>query len=171
MTTNTGTLSKHLGNVLSVSEHYMYEVKHHTATVWDAEKGQPTFVGINSHYTDSHCSADCVAVVDATPEVRAAFQAYRLEEKARDILDEALRDAWDICKGKRVLVVRGRKIAKGTRGVVKCTGTNRYGEWALVITDAGEETFTNPSNLEVEDVQDLIPTFAEARAQAARSLR
>jgi hypothetical protein len=49
-----------------------------------------------------------------------------------------------------VTVVKGRKVAKGTRGIIKKAGTNTFGRWLLIRTSDGKETFVSADNCQTE---------------------
>lgn len=53
--------------------------------------------------------------------------------------------------GDRIVVVKGRKIARGAKGTVLATGSRRFGSclsrWALVAWDDGEKCPISMDNL------------------------
>lgn len=61
------------------------------------------------------------------------------------VLMERIADA-----GCFVEVVRGRKVAKGTRGIIKKSGVSQFGKWFLIRTREGKEVFVSADNCEVE---------------------
>lgn len=102
------------------------------------------------------------AEVDAPPTIMAAYRAEvdRVEREAKErdrvakekrAAEEAAREAATPYRGKRVKVVRGRKVAKGTTGIVGWYGQCRYGNGYRVGIDtaAGERVWTNARNVEV----------------------
>ena len=54
-----------------------------------------------------------------------------------------------VCKGARVVVVRGRKVPRGTTGRVFWTGVSEWGERVGIKDDAGAVHWTALSNVEV----------------------
>jgi hypothetical protein len=94
------------------------------------------------------------AVEDASPVVRAladAWDAARARERAILRFEaERAKDARGIFKGSEVVVVRGRKVAKGTRGIVLWRGVDNYGKDRVGFKVEGESklTYTALSNVE-----------------------
>lgn len=94
------------------------------------------------------------SVVDGDLEAYAQY----LEEKriADEKQAEATRvwynnhyDAYNLKVGCWVIVTRGRKIPKGSSGLVKWKGSNRWGESVLVQPDNGEAFFVSATNVDV----------------------
>lgn len=102
-------------------------------------------------------SANCeraVATIDADAEVVQAYEDYLAEKAAREAATAArlTREANErrVAKGKRVRVVRGRKVARGTEGVVIWRGVSNYGGYRVGIKDAaGTVHWTAEGNVEV----------------------
>lgn len=86
--------------------------------------------------------------VSASPELKAAYEAHLA---AQDRLARAQR----VVKGDTVVVVRGRKIAKGTQGVVFWVGEKRWGHTVtkrVGFMADGCEFFTDAHNVENIDL-------------------
>jgi hypothetical protein len=97
---------------------------------------------------------------DATPEVKAEWEAWKAEQEAiraqkEKAYEEAQRkyfleqEAQTPTKGKYVKVVKGRKVPKGTIGEVFWRGQNQWG-WSVGLELAnGDRVFTADHNVEV----------------------
>lgn len=94
------------------------------------------------------------AVVDASPEVMAAYAAHLAAEDARRRAEEAARAERDrlarerreratVDRGRFVLVARGRKVPVGTVGQVFVLAAGEYGERAGVATSTRTEPTTS----------------------------
>ena len=78
---------------------------------------------------------------ECDPESAAAYSAVRA----------AKIDSGEIIKGQAVTVVKGRKVPKGTTGVVFWTGEDSYGKARIGFKGEDGETFwTAASNVEVK---------------------
>lgn len=102
------------------------------ATVWDEERQETTEYTLELH--DSCGGVYASAEVDATPEVLVKYEAYKArkeldrQESAR--LKEIERFEIEhnkVERGKRMMVTRGRKVAKGTTGKVFWLGVDHWG--------------------------------------------
>lgn len=118
--TRTGETT-HEGLVLTLGERNYHDDSDFYAVVWDPKAGRPKTVD----YATTRFPSDLTATVDATPEVRAAYDAYieakAAEAKARTEANLASRPD----KGKLVKVIGGRKVPRGTVGHVFWTGYDR----------------------------------------------
>lgn len=103
-----------VGRVLATREENRYHDSYFHALIWDDEKSEPRWI----EYGGTHCAGWQHPPVDATPERRAAYEAYEAEQRSRAAQRQAECDANTPTKGKRVRVVKGRKIAHGTEGQV-----------------------------------------------------
>lgn len=127
----------HVGLVLGIGERNGYNDSDFYATVWNPAKGCPETFEYASTRGWSYPNS---AVVDATPEVRAAYEAY-LAVKADEARKE--REAVEANTprmGKLVRVVRGRKVAVGTVGRIFWMGeAQKYSpsRWAKSTTKIG----------------------------------
>lgn len=98
--------------------------------------------------------------VDATPEVVDALIEREAELNYNKLVAEDLeryleaRNEWlTPSKGRRVRVVRGRKVPVGTVGLCIWRGENRFGgERVGLKDDAGEVHWTDVRNVEVVDL-------------------
>lgn len=151
----------HAGLVLALGELSGRDDSDFYAVVWNPEKGATERVTYASTRGWTYPNG---AAVDATPEVVAAYEAFcdaarKREREAREAADAALPK-----RGRRVRVVRGRKVPRGTEGEVIWYGAGknfgpvpRYrGGWSTAapmrvgIKDvAGTVHWTAASNVEV----------------------
>lgn len=103
------------------------------------------------------CDAGCS--VDATDEVKALFKEWSEANRVRMKAGLERIECTKLRKGRRVRVVRGRKVPIGTEGDVFWHGADRYApRWSKVndeftrigiVTDDGEKFFLAGSNCEV----------------------
>jgi hypothetical protein len=109
---NIYLVESHKGLVLETREYNMRDDSDFYAIVWNPEKQEPERVNYASTRGWTYPNS---ATVDATPDVRAAYEAYqaRQEQAARD--RRARSDAMTPTKGKRVTFCRGTttKIVAG----------------------------------------------------------
>lgn len=124
----------------------------HYAVVWTGTDTKSVTLSVAEFGTSAH------ATVDATPEVVAAYEVWkaeqdRLSQEAAERAYQAQREeeAREAClsfdKGDRVKVFKGRKVAKGTTGVVIWKG---HGDWGLRVgikDDAGTVHWTARDNV------------------------
>lgn len=137
----------------------------HGVVVWDESEGKPLRIQTSS----GEFGASATYTLDATPEIVAKYEAWKAADEAekeerrlhREAAEAAFRQKQaeadarkDLIesptKGDTVVVVRGRKVPKGTVGVVRWEGGNDYGP-RIGIAVEGEEklVYTSPSNVEV----------------------
>ena len=113
-----------------------------------------TFKNVGGGYTP------VPTVIDGTEEMLAAYEATKAAARAtaqasaarRGIADayfDAIREAATPRKGKTVLVVKGRKVPKGTVGVVKVAMDGQWGRRVLMTLADGTEVWTAETNVEV----------------------
>lgn len=89
------------------------------------------------------------AEVDASPETLALYQA-RQEEQARKTRERAeLIRVMTPEKGKRLEVIKGRKVARGTIGECIWVGHSNYGDRVGLRDDAGQVHWTAITNVQV----------------------
>ncbi len=114
----TGTRSVQIMSDIWGSEKY--------AVYWDAEKGKPVDVWLDTcDYGWLH--GDKVhAEVDATDQVRGAYVTYLMERELERLVGSAKNEAQRVVKGCTAKVTRG-KTAKGTEGKVIAVIKARYG--------------------------------------------
>ncbi len=151
-----GTIT-HEGAVLKVDVQRNYQVMSDVwddltyALVWNGERTER----VHLYFTETPRDHRDFAEVDATPEVRAAYDAYiaRLdaERKAREEaerIERLRREAREPRKGREAVVVRGRKVAKGTRGLIIWHGAGHYGDRVGLKDASGEVHWTAAKNVE-----------------------
>ncbi len=124
------------------------------ALVWDAEAGCPKAICLGVSY-DRREGESTIVTIDATPEVLAAYEAWKVAEKARKDAEEAARweairmaEAKQPRKGRIIKVVKGRKVPKGTTGVCIWIGQGDWGTRVGLKTEDGTVYWTAASNVE-----------------------
>lgn len=145
------------GQVISVDCHpdSLWECDRYNALVWDSLLNAPRDVVIGGRRwmcaSDGPPLSQC-AEVDATPEVLAAYAAYRARQVQESDTRNMYYQATKLEVGRTVKVVKGRKLPKGLVGTVTRIGESAYGLWAIVRYESAGlmvDTLTNVSNLEV----------------------
>lgn len=125
------------------------------AKVWSPDEGRVKLVAVGNSEFGSSGSFE----VDASDEVKALAAAWEAKELAKRRLSDKISDiskrveaAKLPSRGKRVKVVRGRKVAKGLTGLVFWAGEGRWG-WRVGFTPdgGGEAVWTDRKNVEVID--------------------
>jgi hypothetical protein len=111
------------GAVLSTGERNGYSDSDFFATVWDDASG--TVKTIDYATTRGWTYANS-ASVDATPEVREKAAKFFAARNLEARLAKAAEAAATPAKGKTVTVVKGRKVPKGTTGIVIWVGGGKY---------------------------------------------
>jgi hypothetical protein len=161
----------HVGLVLELGERNGYDDSDFYAVVWDPAKGAIDSIEYASTRGWSYPNS---AAVDATPEVvaaytawrdardaaaRAAYEAQQAEEAkvraAKAAKLEEQRQTAEALRGKAVRVRRATaKISRGTTGVLFYVGPNRFGEGFRVgFKDAsGTAYWTTAGNIVAEDM-------------------
>jgi hypothetical protein len=94
--------------------------------------GSGVFVEIEYASTRGWTYPSMLSRVDATPDVVERFKAHRAAQQAEREAYAAAVEASRPVKGKRVRVVAGRKVPKGSEGTVFWVGTpgrGRYGHF------------------------------------------
>ena len=113
------------GCVIGTYEHNGYHDSDFYAVVWDEEKQAVTEV----EYDTTRCGGGGRAEIDATDEVlRKVYQYYKRMGRSRFDGYSNEEQAKQFGKGDMVVVIRGRKIPKGTVGKVFWIGDcyNQY---------------------------------------------
>jgi hypothetical protein len=136
------------GRVLKTGEHNWYDDSDFYAIVWhpSAQGDYPAEVEYGSTRGWSYPNH---ATVDATPEVQAAYAAWLAVRQAESAARRKLEREARVERDKLVRVVRGRKVAKGTLGVVFWTGASAYGDRVGLTDAAGATHWTAEDNVEV----------------------
>jgi hypothetical protein len=146
----------HVGMVLATGEHNWHDDSDFYAVVWNPVTGRPEEIEYATTRGWTYANS---ATIDATPGIRAEYDAYRAtlareRQEARDALEAATPYA-----GKIVRVVRGRKVPVGTVAEVIWYGAGRdYGHRAryggtppmrVGLKVNGERVFTDAGNVQV----------------------
>lgn len=115
------------------------------------------------------------ARVDATDEVKNAAAAWLAEQLFDRLKYENEADSRKVEPGKRVVVVRGRKVPKGTVGEVNWYQSAKEARYhrarVRIRADDGGEYYTNARNCEVEDPAIHILPDDELRTKAEHLAR
>ena len=126
--------------------------------VWNPEKKHREQVTLGYHFELGHRFG--FPVVDIDPEILRAWQEEQAEAALRqreaneahreaELEAEAERELKEPKKGDRAVVVKGRKVPKGTVGVIIWEGSNQYGPRIGLKDDDGKVHWTATSNVEV----------------------
>jgi hypothetical protein len=134
------------GLVLFTGEHNWHDDSDFYAMVWDAEAGEPREVGYASTRGWTYNNS---ATADATPEVQAAYDAWKARLAAERYDAYMAAEAAKVAKGREVRVVKGRKVPVGTQGTVIWAGEGRYGRRVGLKDADGTVHWTAESNVEV----------------------
>jgi hypothetical protein len=168
--------TRYVGAVLADREENGYDDSDFYAVVWTGE------ALARVTYASTRYAGGGRAVVDATPETLAVVAAW-LRPRLSDLWDRDNREAAAEVRGsKRVRVVKGRKVPKGTEGVVGYV--ERQPVWnrslarqgytdSLATLDADNGTryrYVNVRNLEVLDPSQYLRPVEEREAFLARVL-
>lgn len=164
------TEPRYTGCVLSTYERNGYNDSDWYAICWDREKQKVVEV----EYDTTRAGGGGRAEIDATGEVlREVYRWYK--RMGREHFDCCTNpsNAKKVRKGDTVRVIRGRKVPKGTEGVVFWVGTrynqyNRMEEERVGIEVDGERKFLSLDYVEVIGWEDQIVTGKE-RKKAIRN--
>ncbi len=144
---NSGWVVSHEGLVVARREANFWDDSDFYAVVWEDGKSREIQYGTTRAWTYNSS-----AVVDASPEVKAAYEAAETEARVAyaEYLErlETERLAGLPTKGKTVKVVKGRKIPVGTVGTVFWYGDGQWG-WRVGLEFEGKREFTAADNVEV----------------------
>lgn len=121
-------------------------------------------------YNGKYLTADYT--VDASPELIAKYEAEKKREadernarQAKRLKDQADAEAryrvLEVCKGDDVVVYKGRKVPKGTKGVCIWIGSNQWGYRCGVKDAEGKVWWTALDNVKKAN-EDAIIKDAEA---------
>jgi len=134
------------GLVLADRERNGYDDSDFYAVVWDVNKDCPVEVeyGTTRFWTyPNHCT------VDATPEIRAKYEAWRAEQERQAREAARAREAATPRPGRTLRVVKGRKVPVGTVGECFWTGNGNWGPRVGLRDAEGNTHWTALSNVEV----------------------
>jgi len=140
---------EYVGAVVALTADYNVRVM---SDIWADEFYAVVWTGNGTTRVFTHSNFECdtrntKAEVDATPEVMAAYEAWKAAEAdrvrkeyevrcERERLEREEKERLEPKMGRRARVVRGRKVPVGTEGVVFWKGTGEYGErLGLATTD------------------------------------
>lgn len=115
----------HVGCVLDEYEHNKYDDSDFYAIVWDEETQSVQQI---QYASTSYYSYDHGCVIDATPEVLAKADAWGRARSLKQRLHvHNYKAEKEFAQGRKVRVVKGRKIAKGTEGEIISVHERNYG--------------------------------------------
>lgn len=137
----------HIGVCLFEREYNGYHDSDFYMVVWNVVEGKPQSIEFAT--TRADCGAAWGSKTDATPEVLAAYQAYKaaVDEANYQARQEELANT--PAKGKTLKVVKGRKVKIGTTGVCIWLGNGQFGKRVGIKQSNGEVAWTALSNVEV----------------------
>ena len=149
---------KYEGCVLSTYEHNGYEDSDWYAVVWDEETQCVTEV----EYDTTRAAGGGWAKIDATPEV--LLKVYRYYKNiGKSLFDKRTNQeqAKKVRKGDTVTVIRGRKVPKGTTGIVFWVGKkynyySHHDEDRVGIEVDGERQFLPLEYVQVNDWEERL---------------
>jgi hypothetical protein len=127
------------------------EVTEYLADVWDGMKVLSVSYG-GFQWNAANTSPDADVTVDATPDVRAAADAWCAVEARKRALERDDQEARKVLVGREVVVIHGRKIPWGTSGVCIWRGPNKYRRYGYRVgfkTESGQVYFTDLYNVVV----------------------
>jgi len=153
------TTVEYVGFTVDCGSHYLGDGdSDYYAVCFDPDEGK--FVEAHLGYTPDGYS------IDATDDVRQAWEAevasrkaqtlavrlaYMVQDRVRDERIEAITPS----KGKKVRVVKGRKVPVGTEGTVKVYHEGQWG-WSVLIDTGEDEVWTAASNVEVIPAEEPV---------------
>lgn len=143
---------EHEGAVLGTRVHSWIDDDDYYAIVWDDETEQPREV---MYATTRWWTYGNGATVDATPERMAKWEAWQRDQREAERLQRLEEEAAQPAIGKRVKVVKGRKVPIGTEAEVFWYGLDRYAAnrgrtaYRVGLEVDGEQVFIAAQNVEV----------------------
>lgn len=148
------------GAVLNTGEYNGYDDSDFYADVWDDEAGVVKRITYATTRGWTYLNG---ASVDATPEVREKAAKFYAKRNLTARLERAADDARTPGKGKRVKVIKGRKVPIGTEGTVFWVGPDHYSRHGALRLglkdDAGATHWTAASNVEVIAPEEFLPDY------------
>lgn len=169
------TTVTHEGAVLRKSETSFndgYDASYY-AEVWD-EASQSVK---NVYYGSTMDGRDCggSAEIDATNEVRLKAAAFFFPSILNRITAQAEYDAVRPTKGDEVVVARGRKVKKGTTGIIFWLQDGNFGMRCGIRDEKGEAHWTAFSNVDLIEPKDIdrsqLARYAAAVSLTAAGIR
>lgn len=137
----------HVGLCLHEGEHNGYHDSDFYMVVWNEEKQQPETYEFAS--TRGWCGPAYGSRPDATEEVRAKYEAFQNVVRERREAERREAERKNPTWGKRVRVIRGRKLPIGTEGEIFWRGNSGYGESVGLRLADNSRVFTALTNVEV----------------------
>ena len=165
------------GLVLDIGDTYLGDGdSSYWVNVWDPIEKRPVSFGLGYY---PQVGPEGILELDATPEVKAEYDAYKAAEKAKADAQRKIYEAEQarIKKeqeaalpkaGRRVLVVRGRKVPVGTEGTSFWYGDTQYGYRVGIELKDGTKVFTAANNVEVVDNLKLLEHLSELQEKGGR---
>lgn len=138
------------GAVVRRSEYYAGHGSYpQLAIVWNEEQQEVQSINYGDDHSEYGSVTFAEITIDATPESIAKHDAWQKakEDAAFDARKE--QEAKTVGKGKVLIVVRGRKVAKGTKGVCVWMGNSGWGMNVMLIDASGNKHTTAIGNVEV----------------------
>lgn len=139
----------HIGVVLDTGEINGRDDSDFYAVVWDDEAGCTKRVTYASTRGWTYPNS---ASVDATPEVLAKYDAWCEKRRLEYITAQSKKEAYTPSRGKRIRVVKGRKVEHGVEGEVFWVGPckwNRNASRVGVQLTNGDKVFIDAANVVV----------------------
>ena len=160
---------QYVGCVIDTFERNGYQDSDFYAMCWDEEQGRVVTI----EYDTTRCPAGGTAEIDATEDtIRKAYRYYKATAKALFDEIENERLAKKFSKGDEVVVVKGRKVAKGTVGKVfwigDCYNRFTYRNELRVGIQVGEEKVFLPFEYVIKNNWESSMMTGKARKQAIR---
>ncbi len=167
------------GLVVGYEDHYLGDGDStYSVIVWDPVDEKPVSFGLG--YSNMARSEHELIEYDAVPEVKAAYSAWKAEQERKAAIEhrnaeiakqkyaEAL-EAATPKRGRRVLVVKGRKVPVGTEGVSFWYGQDKFGGFRVgIVKSDGSKVFTAASNVEVVDNLKYLERMSELSEKGVR---
>lgn len=169
-----GQPDTYVGATLATYEKNGYDDSDFYAICWNGER-----LVTEEYATTRFVSQGCYAKVDSTAEVDEQVRAYLTQCEVRSRYSHAFYQAFRPDKGRKVIVVKGRKLKIGTEGVVvdkmvsNYSHNNRYNSSPIrheedqvvrLRLESGELTWVAEANVRVTDYDDYLPDWQEIEA-------
>lgn len=158
--------------VVRVRPSYLYDGLYtYYADCWDGSKLVAKSLGSDYYTGIPESVKEVERSITTDPEILAAVAAYEArvacEASIRKVLEADASEAQSVMKGKLVEVVRGTKVAKGTRGTVFWMEDGGYNKVGIRLSDKYEDVaWTYLKNIEVVDAEQYMHALpSEVRAE------
>jgi hypothetical protein len=126
-----------IGHVIELFVHATQYDDYFMAIIWDGETAKTQQYESTAYGPCALCGGRATAKVDASPELRASYQA-KLAEQARIAYVHDLHYGRAVPRlGDAYTVVRGRKVPKGIGGTCQRVVETQWGHRAALQTSAG----------------------------------